>query len=139
MDWFAGEVAAEHRASAIELHRNIRAACYLSHAFFEFRASCFERGINIRSCEAFQSRQSRRHRKRIATQRAGLVDRSERRQSVHDFAAPTESAHGQSAADDFAETCEVGRDSEAGLRAAEPKAKAGHHFIEDQERSVFFG
>ena len=61
----------------------------------------------------FQRRDARRHRQRIAAQRAGLIHRPERREPIHDVRAPAERAHRQTAADDFAETRQIRRDAES--------------------------
>ena len=65
-----------------------------------------------------------------------MIDRSQRRQTIHDVTASAKRAHGQSAADDLAETRQVGLDTETFLRPAPGKTKAGHHFIENQQRAV---
>ena len=56
---------------------------------------------------ALERREARRHRDRIAGQRARLVHRPERREPVHDVAPPAEGADGHAAADDLAERGEV--------------------------------
>ena len=80
-------------------------------------------------------------RDRVARQRAGLVDRAERRELLHHRALAAERRQRHAAADDLAEHAQVGR--EAGdvagveaLRAAERDAKAGHHLVEDEQRAV---
>ena len=77
----------------------------------------------------------------LPEQRAGLVDRAERRQLLHHVARAAEGRQRHAAADDLAEHAHVGR--EAGdrlrvdaLRAAERDAKARHHLVEHQQRAV---
>ena len=55
---------------------------------------------------------------------------------VHDFGATAEGADGQAAADDFAESGEIGDDSAEFLVAAAGEAKAGHDFVEDEDGIV---
>ena len=86
--------------------------------------------------DQLQHRQARRHRDRIAAQRAGLVDRAGRRDLLHDLAASAVRADRHAAADDLAERGQVRRDAVQRLRAAERDAEAGHHFVEDQQRAV---
>ena len=83
-----------------------------------------------------QRRDARRHRQRIAAQRAGLINRAQRREQIHDVRAPAERAHRQAAADDFAEARQIRRDAEPFLRAARRQAETGHHFVENQQRAV---
>src|SRR5262249_56077802 len=72
----------------------------------------------------------------IARGRAGLIDRAEGRDSAHEVAAPPVRANGQAAADDLAETREIGTDAILHLSAAERKAEAGDDLVEDQHRAV---
>jgi hypothetical protein len=160
---FAREVAAEHRAAAVEGDGDVRGLGGLAQAGFELRAFRFQLGVGggMRSAECgvrsgrggrrcasgfriphsafrigkfFQRRDARGHRERVAAQGAGLIHGAERREAVHDVAPPAERTDGQAAADDFAERREVGPDAEALLRAAGREAEAGHHLVEDQHR-----
>ena len=85
---------------------------------------------------AVERRESRRHRHGVPGQRAGLVDRAERRDVLHDVAAAAEHADRHAAADDLAERREVGPDAVELLRAALRDAEAGHDLVEDQHRAV---
>ena len=86
--------------------------------------------------EALERREARRHRDRIAGQRARLVDGPERRDAFHDVAPAAECADRHAAADDLAERREVRLDAVALLCAAERDAEAGHHLVEDQHGAV---
>ena len=44
---------------------------------------------------------------------------------------------GQTAGQDLRERSQIGRDAEQRLRTAGMNPKAGHHFIEDQQRAMF--
>ena len=77
-----------------------------------------------------------RHRQRIARQRACLIDRSRRRDQLHQIGAAAVGADRQPAADDLAEARQVRPDAEDLLRAAGRGAEPGNHLVEDQQRSV---
>ena len=76
------------------------------------------------------------HRERIARERAGLVDRTGRRDQLHDIGAAAIGADRQAAADDLAEAGQVRPDAEHLLRAARRRAKPGDHFVEDEQDAV---
>ena len=86
--------------------------------------------------DQLQGRQARRHRHRIAAERAGLVDRPARRDLFHQVALAAIGADRHAAADDLAEGGEVGIDAIQLLGAAERDPEAGHHLVEDQQRAV---
>ena len=92
--------------------------------------------VEARARDRLERREARRHRDRVAGERAGLVDGPERRDAFHDVAAPAVRADRHAAADDLAERGEVGRDAVERLRAAERDAEAGHDLVEDQQRAV---
>ena len=71
----------------------------------------------------------------IAGQRARLVDRTERRELLHDVATAAEGADRHAAADDLAERGEIGPHAVELLSAAERDAKSGHDLVEDQHRA----
>ena len=79
------------------------------------------------------------HRQRIARERAGLVDRPDGRDVVHDRGRGTIGRRRQAAADDLAQDRQVGRDAIARLGAAVGQAEAGHHLVEDEEGPVLLG
>jgi len=97
------------------------------------------RGLWSLGLQFVQRRESGGHGERIAAEGAGLIDGTEWRQAVHDVGAPAERAYGQAAPDDLAEGREVGGDPEPALRAIQPQAKAGHHFVGDQDGAVVAG
>ena len=72
---------------------------------------------------------------RVAGQRAGVEHRPERRQRLHDVAAPADRADRQAAADDLAERGQVGHDVVLGLRAAVAEPEPGDHLVEHQQRA----
>ncbi len=76
------------------------------------------------------------HGQRVAAERAGLVDRPERGEVVHDVGASAEGADREAAADDFAHGGEVGGDAGDFLGAAGGEAEAGHDLIENENAGV---
>ena len=104
--------------------------------FFELRAKLLESLPTIDPLELAQLRQTGRHRQRIAGQRSRLINRTERRELIHDFRATAERTDRQSAADHFAERGQIRPNAVDFLRTAARDAKAGHHFIEDEKRAV---
>ena len=95
--------------------------------------------MSLGCVEFLQSRDARRHRQRIAAQRAGLIHAAKRREAVHDFHAPAERPDRQTAADDFAKARQVRSDAKPLLRATGRETKARHHFIENQQRAMLAG
>src|SRR5690606_5053925 len=77
------------------------------------------------------------HGQRVARQGAGLVDRTQRRDVLHDFTLAAESAHRHAAADDLAEGGQIRGNAEMGLSAAQCHAETGHHLVEDQHYTMF--
>src|SRR5437588_11971101 len=55
---------------------------------------------------------------------------------VHDSGAPAKSTDGEPAADYFAERSQVRANAKEFLGAATSHAETGHHFVENQERTV---
>ena len=86
--------------------------------------------------EALQRFDAGAHGQRIARERAGLIDRPERRDALHQVLPAAIGGYGQAAADDFAERGQIGLDAEMSLRAAVAKPKAGDHLVENQQRAV---
>ena len=86
--------------------------------------------------QAAERGEARRHRQRVAGERARLIDGAGGRDLLHDVAPAAVGADGQAAADDLAERGEVGRDAVELLRAAAREAEAGHHLVEDEQRAV---
>ena len=76
---------------------------------------------------------------RVARQCACLIHAAQRGNAFHDVFASAERRQRHTAADDFAHRGQVGRDAVQRLRAAERDAEAGHHFVVNQHRAVFFG
>ena len=91
--------------------------------------------MKARFADGLEGGQAGGDRDRIAGQRAGLIDRADRSELVHDLGAAAEGADRHAAADHLAERGEVGADAEQLLRAAEVDAEAGHHFVENQQRA----
>ena len=102
-----GEIAAEHRADALEHHGDAGRLRRRLHPRFELSTPFLQLFIPPTRLEFFERGQPCRHRQRISTQRARLIHRTERRESIHDLGAPTEGADGQSSSDDFSKTGEI--------------------------------
>ena len=66
----------------------------------------------------------------------GLIDRTGRRDQLHQIGAAAVRADRQAAADDLAEAGEIGPDCRTRLRAAGGGAEARDHFVEDQQSAV---
>ena len=81
-------------------------------------------------------RQPRRHSQRIPGKRAGLINGSDWRDQLHQVAPATVRAHGQATADYLAQCRQIRSDSEPLLRATQCHAKAGHHFIKNEQSAV---
>src|SRR5205814_2051019 len=103
----------------------------------KLRAEFFEEFPAIDPFELTQLRQSRRHRQRISRKRPRLINWSIRGKLVHDFGASPECADRQTTADHFTQHGQIRFDSINFLSAAARDTKTGHHFIENQKRSVF--
>ena len=73
---------------------------------------------------------------RIAAQRAGLKHFAGGQHVIHDVGASAVGANGQSAADDLAQRGQVGCDLPKLLSPAKGDAKAGHHFVEDEQGAM---
>ena len=86
-----------------------------------------------------QGRDPGRHRQRMARQRARLVDRTRRRDEVHQVGPAAVCTDRHPAADDLAERRQVGRDAEPRLRPAEPEPEAGDDLVEDEQGAVGAG
>ena len=135
---FAREVAAEHGAAGNELHGDAGGFGGVAHAGFELPTEFFKLAVGAARFQFLQRSNACGHGDGISAERAGLVDRAEWREAIHDVRAATECADGQSAADDFAEASQIGRDFKAVLRAAPGEAEAGHDFVEDQQCAIGF-
>jgi hypothetical protein len=83
-----------------------------------------------------QRRDPSGHGQRVAGERARLVGRSERCHRLHDLAPTAESADGQTAADDFAQTRQIGKDAVPLLGAAPGDPEASDDLVEDEDRAV---
>ena len=83
-----------------------------------------QRLVEARRLDQLQRRQTGGHRQRIARQRAGLIDRAERRDLFHDLAPAAEGAERHAAADHLAEGGQVRRDAVTGpARTCRPTRK----------------
>ncbi len=145
----AREIGAEHRAAAVEGHGHLCRLCGAVHPGFELGAQFFEllvgqavpnpprRGADPAPCrQCFERRDARRHGQRVAAQRPGLINRSQRREPIHDVRPSPKCPDRQTAADDFAEARQIRLDAEPLLRPAGRKPEAGHHFVKNQQGAV---
>ena len=73
---------------------------------------------------------------RISRQCARLIHGTERRYACHHITPAAESAERHAAANDFAQRNQIRSDAEQALRALGADAKAGHHFVQYQQRPV---
>ena len=79
---------------------------------------------------------ARRVNNRVLTISSHLVHGPRRGDGPHDLLAAAVGADRQAAANDLAQSREVGRDAEVLLRASLGDAEAGHHLVEAQQRAV---
>src|SRR6266404_1994578 len=133
---FVSKIAAEHGAKPFKLDGDFGSFGSVSQAGFQLLAKLFEALVNVGALEFFQGGNACCHCQRVPTQRAGLIDRSDRREVIHDLRPSAESADRQAATDDFSETRQIRRDVEALLRPARTEPEAGHDFIENEERAL---
>src|SRR6185369_3014646 len=139
VDGVAGEISAKHGAAAVELDGDAGIAGGLAEAGLKSAAEGFELSVGVGAAEFLEGGDAGGEGDRVAAQGAGLVNRADGSDEIHDISPASESAHWQASANHFAETTQVGRDPEAFLRAALSQAKAGHYFVEDQQRLVGLG
>ena len=83
-----------------------------------------------------QGGQAGSHGQRVSGKGSRLVDRTQRRDQIHDLSPAAVSAHRQAPADDLAQRGQVRLDSIELLRAAKGQPEAGHDFVKDQRRSM---
>ena len=114
---------------------NARAARGVGETVGELRAELAELLVETLR-QTLQAPQARRHRQRVARERAGLIDRTGRRDEPHQIFAAAVGADRQPAADDLAEARQIGNDAAPALRAAGTDAESGDHFVEDQQDAV---
>ena len=129
-----GEVEAEHRANAVEDEGE--AVDRLAGGGFKCRAGFLEAGPAVDAFHFLELGEASGHGDGISREGAGLVDWSVGREEIHDFGAPAERTHGESAADDLAHGGEVGSDAEDLLSAAAREAEAGHDLVKDENGAV---
>lgn len=129
------EVAAEHGADALAAEGDAGGAGGLAETGFELGAALLEAGVGGVG-EGLERGQTGGHGEGVTAEGTRLVDRSQWGQEIHDVGTTAKGAHGQAAADDFAEAGEVGDDTEDGLGPAGGEAEAGHDFVGDEEGAV---
>ena len=130
------EEQGQHRADPVDDRRDAGRERRGREPIAQAGAELLELLVRVRAREDLHRLQARRHRERIAAERAGLIDGPERRELVHDVGAAAERRGRQAAADDLADRREIGRDAVARLGAAERDPKAGHDLVEDQDGAV---
>ena len=108
---------------------------YGFHAFLQQRTEFFHTVVG-RFVEHVQCRSACGHGQWIARERAGLIDRAERREFLHDFGSRTVGTHGQAATDDFAKRRDVGGDTAQVAIAPLFETEPADDLIEHQKRSV---
>ena len=98
----------------------------------QFGKALPDRGV----ANAFQRFNAGDHGQGVAGKRARLVHGAQRGDHLHDLPLAAIGADGQAAADDLAQSRQIGRDAVERLRAAAMDAEAGHHLVEDEQRAV---
>ena len=98
----------EHRAALGELDGDALGAARADHGISQLVPQGVEPGVGIGLFEQPESCDAGGHGQRIPAQGAGLINRTERSEQIHDIGATAESADGQPAADNFPEAGQVG-------------------------------
>ena len=134
----AREEPRPHGADAVGGEDNVGACSFLGNALGDGAGGGFEPRIDLSRVflQIADGGQSRGHGQRIAAQRSGLIDRPQRRQKIHELALAAEDADGQAAAHNLAQRDQVGIERVELAGAAQRHAKAGHHFIHDQQSPI---
>ena len=101
--------------------------------------SCSSWAYGRRGGQLVENRATRRHRQRVARQRARLVHVAGRGEPLHQRPSAAERADRQAATDDLAEAGDVGPDTGELLGATPGHAEAGHHLVEDEQHAVAGG
>ena len=133
---------AEHAAFAVAAKRHASSLGRARQARDQLLGLAGQRVIKAGLADLAQCGQAAGGGNRVARQGASLVDRAQGRHVFHDGALGAKSGQRHAPANDLAHDRDVGR--KAGnrfgvhaLRAAQGHAKAGHHLVQHQERSVF--
>jgi hypothetical protein len=95
------------------------------------RRAFFQKRIWVGVAQYFKRGNACRGGQWISAQRAGLKHFACGQNVIHNISAATVSANRQSAADDFAERCEVRAHSEQRLCSAVRHAKSGHYLVQN--------
>ena len=96
----------------------------------------FQPLVKARLLHGRQRGQTRRRRQRIAGQRSGLIDRTGGRHLRHQIRPAAVGADRQPATDHLAQRDQVGSHAKTRLGATQRNPKAGHHLVENQQRTV---
>src|SRR3984957_20058003 len=129
----------QQRACDADVSRGSRLLQRIAEPFAKASRFAAELIIKIRSFQFRQRGEAGAHRQRIPRKRAGLIDGPERRDHFHDVPAPAVGRHGQPAADNFPQRGEIRADAVEFLCTAVTDAKAGDHFVENQQRAIALG
>src|SRR5688500_5846374 len=105
--WRVGKEDTEHRSALRDLYRNSLGPAGRDYGVPQLAAKGIEPAIRILFRQEIEPGDASGHRERIAAQRTRLVNRSLRREQIHDGRAPAKRPNRKPAADDFAETGEV--------------------------------
>ena len=135
-DGGAGEEERPHAADAIDLEGQGGFGRGLAKSRFECCAHCIEPLVGRVRFQLAERGDAGGHGDGVARVRAGLEDGSGGHDLVHDAGPTAERADGQSAADNLAQTGDIGRVAQQFLSAAVSEAEAGHHFIVNEQRAV---
>src|SRR5207248_5526779 len=133
-DRLAREEGREHRADAVGDGLDSGLARRRGETFTETTPGLFESFVDGAVAQTTQRRKPRRHRERVAGERARLIDRPRWRYLLHDVASASVCADGKAAADYLAERRQVWSHAVKLLRAAARESEARHHFVEDEQR-----
>src|SRR5580698_778093 len=130
----------EHRANAIVAHRDTRIFGCGCDATDDVTSQLIDLGINIFViAQVTHSGETSSHRQRISRERSCLINRSQRRNQIHDLAWTAISAHWQTSANYFSHRRQIGLDPIKLLRSTECQAKSSHDLVENQQRFVVRG
>src|SRR5690606_15687714 len=86
--------------------------------------------------QSFQHLQSGSHSKRISRQSSGLINRTKRSKTIHNFVSSRKSAYRKTTTNYFTETNNICIDAKQFLRSTFCQTETGHYFVKNQYGSV---
>ena len=126
----------EHRTDLRDLQRDALRLRSAQQRVADATAEGVEARVRVLALELADRGEAGGHGERVARQRAGLIDGTQRRELVHDLGLAAEGADREATADDLTHADEVGHHIMQALCARQREAEARHHFVKDEDRAV---